>query len=195
MIPSLQYLRHGKALCGKVFKRFVETFNYHNDFVANLKGDGDLPTSDGVINLDRTDPTHPVIRLNKNNLAIPAGGGGASLPGCFDIANMVIEREETEGEETPVSATFDLVRPYFMLGGRIKECPFVEGITITSDCIIAVEYYDDNYITINEFYKIGDLRARQNYPSSFTFPLYQFDDKFNVVCDFRNAPVMPVIEY
>ena len=37
MMPALQYLRHGKALCGKVFKRFVETFNYHNDFIANLK--------------------------------------------------------------------------------------------------------------------------------------------------------------
>ena len=56
MMPALQYLRHGKALCGKVFKRFVETFNYHNDFIANLKGDGDLPMSDGCILLDLTDP-------------------------------------------------------------------------------------------------------------------------------------------
>ena len=33
---NLEYLRHGKALCGKVFRRFVETFNFHNDFISNL---------------------------------------------------------------------------------------------------------------------------------------------------------------
>lgn len=191
MIPSLQYLRHGKALCGKVFKRFVETFNYHNDFVANLKGDGDLPCDDGVINVDRTDPTHPVIRLNKNKLAIPAGGGGKRLPQCFDIANMVIE-----GGETPVSATFDLVRPYFMLGGKLKECPYTTGVELTGDERIVYLYYnDDQNLGIGKAYDMNHLKSFQLEPYSFVFPLYQFDDDFNIVCDFRTAPVMPVIEY
>lgn len=70
---NLEYLRHGKALCGKVFRRFVETFNFHNDFVTNLKGDADLPVVGGRVNLDRTDERHPVIRCSGC-----AGGGGGN---------------------------------------------------------------------------------------------------------------------
>lgn len=59
--PIVQYLQHGKALCGSVFRAFVETFNWHNDFCVNLKGDGDF-SEFGKIKLDRTDQSNPVIR-------------------------------------------------------------------------------------------------------------------------------------
>ena len=80
---NLEYLRHGKALCGKVFRRFVETFNFHNDFISNLKGDADLPVVGGKVHLDRTDERHPVIRCR---LCGGGGGGGGStnlLPWSF----------------------------------------------------------------------------------------------------------------
>ena len=71
---NLEYLRHGKALCGKVFRRFVETFNFHNDFISNLKGDADLQVVGmGHVNVDRTDERHPVIRCK-------GCGGGGRLP-------------------------------------------------------------------------------------------------------------------
>ena len=63
---TIEYLKHGKALCGKVFAAFVETFNWHNDFCKNLKGDADLPGKAGAtgrITVDRTDPSNPIIRL------------------------------------------------------------------------------------------------------------------------------------
>lgn len=90
---NLEYLRHGKALCGKVFRRFVETFNFHNDFVSNLKGDADLPVVGGKLHLDRTDERHPVIRCQ----GCGKGGGddtGSPVPWSFFCA-------ETEDPENP----------------------------------------------------------------------------------------------
>lgn len=69
-INPIQYLKHGKALCGKVFASFVETFNWHTDFCANLMGDADLPGKaggTGHITLDRTDPSHPIIRWSSDD--------------------------------------------------------------------------------------------------------------------------------
>lgn len=71
---ELQYLKHGKALCGKVFGTFVETFNRLIDFHANLKGDGDV-SDDGLVTVDRADPAHPVIRIDRSRLTTSGGGG------------------------------------------------------------------------------------------------------------------------
>lgn len=59
-----QRLTHGKALCGKVFKNFVETFNWLVDFGTNLKGDKDTANQSGHITVDNADPKHPVIRCD-----------------------------------------------------------------------------------------------------------------------------------
>lgn len=72
---ALQYLQHGKALCGAVFGTFVETFNRLVDFHVNLKGDGDI-SDDGLIKVDRADPAHPVIRLDKTKLTDSSDSGG-----------------------------------------------------------------------------------------------------------------------
>ena len=94
---NLEYLRHGKALCGKVFRRFVETFNFHNDFIANLKGDADLPVVGGKVKVDRTDERHPVIRCQ----GCGGGGGGeehkAVLPWSFSCTEDPDTHERTGG--------------------------------------------------------------------------------------------------
>ena len=95
---NLEYLRHGKALCGKVFRRFVETFNFHNDFISNLKGDADLPVVGGKVRLDRTDERHPVIRCQ----GCGNGGGGGEeyksvLPWSFSCAEDPETGERTGG--------------------------------------------------------------------------------------------------
>lgn len=74
---ALQYLKHGKALCGSVFGTFVETFNRLVDFHANLKGDGDI-SADGRITVDRADPAHPVIRFDATGLSGGSSGGDDS---------------------------------------------------------------------------------------------------------------------
>lgn len=80
---TLQMLTTGKALCGKNFPAFAETYNYIANRVENLRGDHDLNQQNGYISVDDTDPEHPVIRLAK----IPDGTGGSAsvLPGCFDL--------------------------------------------------------------------------------------------------------------
>ena len=68
----LQYLKHGKALCGKVFRNFVETFNHLVDVTENIKGDADLPGAKKGIKIDRANPSAPIIRL----VGDFGGGGG-----------------------------------------------------------------------------------------------------------------------
>lgn len=72
---AVQYLQHGKALCGAVFGTFVETFNRLVDFHLNLKGDGDV-SDDGLVTVDRADPAHPVIRIDRSKLSDGSGSGG-----------------------------------------------------------------------------------------------------------------------
>lgn len=67
MANTNQHLQHGKALCGAVFAGFVETFNALVDFMWNVKGDADFDNGEGHINIDRSNPLHPVIRFTQRN--------------------------------------------------------------------------------------------------------------------------------
>ena len=87
----LQYLKHGKALCGKVFAGFVETFNHLVSFSSNLKGDADLPGAKFGIRVDRSNPDNPILRL----ISPPAAGGGGEGSGIEDIRLSKNEKGET----------------------------------------------------------------------------------------------------
>lgn len=69
-----QRLKHGKALCGKVFSGFVETFNALVDFKDNLKGDDDVSRGNGHIRVDRTNPRFPIIRCSGCRSGGDSGG-------------------------------------------------------------------------------------------------------------------------
>lgn len=99
MNGPLQYLSHGKALCGKVFARFVETYNGLVDFCANLEGDGDVAGGDGRITVDRADPAHPVIRCSGCGDSGGGGSGGDDPGGGGDPGG------DTGDEETPSGVT------------------------------------------------------------------------------------------
>lgn len=103
----IQYLKHGKALCGKAFRTFVETFNWHTAFCLNLKGDGDFPASQGKVSLDRSNPDFPVIRC-KGCTSSGEGGSPAVDKSCFRLES----RETTGG-----SLVYSLVDCYFSIGG------------------------------------------------------------------------------
>lgn len=102
MAANDQHLKHGKALCGKVFANFVETFNHLVDFTGNLKGDADVGTEEGHIRVDRTDPDHPVIRYVKGGVkdGSGAGDGGDDPP------------EEPEDPENPEDQDPEDIDPY-----------------------------------------------------------------------------------
>lgn len=72
--PRIEKLRHGKLLCGSVFRFFVETWNWLVGYVDNMKGDADVNPQSGHITIDRTDPDHPVVRFRADK----AAGGGAT---------------------------------------------------------------------------------------------------------------------
>ena len=63
----LQRLTHDKLLTKTNFPQFVETFNYAVNRCENIKGDGD-GYGQGLIQVDNTDPEHPIIRVNYDNL-------------------------------------------------------------------------------------------------------------------------------
>lgn len=76
MAENDQHLKHGKALCGKVFGRFVETFNALVDFMLGIKGDADGKNGEGHITYDR-----------KNNIFRCDGCGGKGGSGSDVTAN------------------------------------------------------------------------------------------------------------
>ena len=110
-------LRHGKALCGKVFRTFVETFNWHTDFCRNLKGDGDV--GNGKIKVDRSDHRHPVIRFVGKEAAEeePVVTNDIS---CWRLAIR------TDEDDNPVTFLADC---YYSLGGILHR----HGDIILSD--------------------------------------------------------------
>lgn len=65
---ALQKLKHDKLLTKQNFPTFVETHNYLVERCENLKGDDDIGGRKGLINVDNTDPEHPIIRCNYDNL-------------------------------------------------------------------------------------------------------------------------------
>ena len=75
--PRLEMLRHGKLLCGSVFRFFVETWNWIVGYVDNMKGDADVNPQDGHITIDRADPDHPVIRFRADKIVAGSGGSAA----------------------------------------------------------------------------------------------------------------------
>ena len=189
---KLEYLRHGKSLCGKVFRRFVETFNFHNDFISNLKGDADLQVVGGKVHLDRTDERNPVIRCQ-----VFGNGGCASaarLPGCFEI------RRPTEGEDDEGGDSGGFDNPYMLIGGR----PFYMAGAISGgfdyeNCIVAV-CLDVTSETpqpyIEEFADfLAMVEAVKSDPSLAVHPLYQLGEGGAVVCDMRTIPTITSWEY
>lgn len=199
MMPALQYLRHGKALCGKVFNRFVETFNFHNDFIANLKGDGDLPGSDGCMNFDTTDPKHPVIRLNKNKLDLPEHGGEDrdAIPGRFEITITPDDPPE-EGSEEKQTYTATFENPYYDIGGKTYEMSSgseeedVSLEDIKDGSIIFIKISAEGSETGAELGTAASLRelqsVQENEPGKYTIPLYKVEGG-SVTCDFRTGPI------
>lgn len=202
MMPALQYLRHGKALCGKVFKRFVETFNYHNDFIANLKGDGDLQKSDGCIELDRTDPAHPVVRLNRLKLDQEGDAeetkdlscfcikpspkqednGALAFCNCFVSDGMVFEQVIADG---------DYRVDQFVLQGELEEG---REYTDYDRPYVYVQFYGGDH-DISAQKTLEDVRKIAKDPTQGTvLLLYKLKHDGSVAIDFRNMPIFQHVE-
>lgn len=192
MIPALQYLRHGKALCGKVFKRFVETFNFHNDFIANLKGDGDIPGADGHITFDRTDPTHPVIRLN--TMGLGEVGAMTGVRKAWDYVQPVYNMETGE-----IIVPGYFYEPYVYVGTRLYRYGGDFGRHGMNNGFVYVSVSLSGTaptINVNLANSAEDVQrsVSEGESVSATILLYQTVN-WEIVCDFRTIPAIPAWEY
>ena len=186
---NLEYLRHGKALCGKVFRRFVETFNFHNDFISNLKGDADLQVVGGKVKVDRTDERHPVIRCQ----------------GCGGGQNDEEKRDDGNGRYAIVSiedGVVTLENPYFSVGGKtyVGSATTAELIGGQTDVIalrISATGGSAPADSLEVYDSVALLQAAQQSLDYYTIPLFMIsttvdeeteEDVHNVVCDFRIGP-------
>lgn len=107
---TLQFLRHGRLLSGKVFRFFVETWNWIVRAFSNLRGDAELNGEEGLIYVDRSDPDAPVIRFRKDRLPHYSGQTvTVSADGPFSPVY------DTEGEDPDVVTAFR--NGYFMDAG------------------------------------------------------------------------------
>lgn len=127
MTVENQHLKHGKALCGKVFARFVETFNALVDFMCNVHGDADANSGQGHITFDRSNPLHPVIRCDGCRLN---GGGGDSGDDPPD------DPENPDEEDSVVTSLNDLTGDVTIIGGK--------GIRIEKDGNVIKIVWDED---------------------------------------------------
>jgi len=123
-----QRLKHGKALCEKVFSAFVETFNALVVFKDNLKGDAEVNGELGHIKVDRTDPSHPILRCK----------------GCKANGDSGEEEPEDPGENTEcVTSLNDLKGDVTIIGGKGIRVD-VQGQTIRISFDQEKDYEDED---------------------------------------------------
>ena len=90
----IQQLDRGRILNGDNFPQFVDTWNYSVNRLENLKGDRDVNPQQGHINLDNSDPDHPVIRFVPDFDKEEEGG----LSSSFDVIGQTDDSESLNGE-------------------------------------------------------------------------------------------------
>lgn len=188
MANMSQRLKHGKALCGKVFAGFVETFNALVDFKDNLKGDDDVARGCGYISVDRTKKDRPIIRFNAEKLNLPEAT--ENYPKRFDI------RQKTTEEGEPVDGWFLFDNPYYSVGGKTY---IFEGAEISSasNCIIALRLRADSPSVSPEMWKYGNIYALQNAQSDTSYyivPLYTINQG-KIALDWRVGPDFSMGEF
>ena len=183
---ALQYLKHGRALCGAVFGCFVETFNRLVDFYANLKGDGDV-SDDGLITIDRTDPAHLIIRM-KDAKTSAASGGGSVRQGAFEL---VADKS---------SGGYKLENCVFNVGGRTYASAELT-CSLVSDSYLCAKFSLSSVggVEVESYGSISELVAPQSSAELFIVPLYKigaFDDSGAplFIVDLRNAPSVQSFE-
>lgn len=180
---AVQKLKHGKALCGKTFGRFVETFNWLVDFCQGLQGDKDANNANGRISLDRSDESAPVIRLSAGAGGNGGGGGGGGDgSGCWQL--VLDEDEETASLVSCWCNVGGMSRYY----GNFDVTSLVTGATgilcarLSSGSATPVMY--SNLLALN---------SAQEDESAYVVPLYEITNG-EVATDLRNAPQIQVFE-
>lgn len=158
MAENDQHLKHGKALCGKVFGRFVETFNALVDFMLGIKGDADGKNGEGHITYDRE---NNIIRCDgcggkvgsaneKSGLTVHDGEidiSGREEDDAFGIRTMTVKGDEDEKDKTvKFIGTEDVKIP---AGGVTSLNGLTGALTIIGGKSVKIEVAGKNVIRIS----------------------------------------------
>lgn len=138
----------------------------------NLAGDGDLDQQSGLIEVDRSEPLHPVIRFRADRL--PKSGGGAAVPG---MALFAYDADTN----TIAGGAICLARRYYQVNSFTVTTPGAHRIKVTMGSKFAA--------TI----EAGDGFAAPTSQYSY-IPLYTFDTNLAVIEDWRGAPCVQAWE-
>lgn len=185
--PRLEKLRHGRLLVGRVFRFFVETWNWLTDYVDNLCGDCDENPQTGIVTVDRSKPDRPVIRLRLDRLQLGAGGPAVAV--SADGPFSPIYEEDDDGEPTETVTGFQ--NCYFMNGGRIvamsdQSLPGANGFIALKVGATSTTSGDAELLCYST---IDALKAAQNDVAAFTIPLYRVAAS-KITLDMRRIPVV-----
>lgn len=175
---TVQELRHGKILSGKVFPNFVESWNYLKNRVESLRGDADIVSQygQGHIKVDNTDPEHPVIRC----VNLPEGGGGGGGEGGHSTCGAFSYDEDTH---------------------TIKDGLYLRARqwTAVADAVVTAAGYAYLKIGMGTSGTAEVVTGQSSIPTTDRYymyiPLYIFDANLKVTNDYRGAPTAQIWEY
>lgn len=162
---NVQRLTHGKALCGKVFGSFVETFNALVNFFTNVKGDADVNPEVGHITVDRKDPSNPIIRCEGCGEA----SGGEYQDVVTDVSLELEEDEETGNKKLVLKKTVKSVKvieaaPSSASGAEGEEDDSVEASSIELkevDAVVGSTYDETDHTFVHQTKKMTVLEAAE----------------------------------
>lgn len=175
---AIQLLKHGKALCGSVFRLFVETWNYVAQRCDGIVGDRDVNADLGCIYVDNSNPERPVIRLDRSKLPKGGGGGGSSA----DAYPSVYEIEET-------SSGKHFINRYYEVSGVLHEGPDISGsLDSYPNKFVAIRIAASGAASIATYNSFSSMQSDMLDQTKVVMALYKLDENGDPAIDFRHIP-------
>lgn len=170
---ALQFLKKGSLLVGKVFPRFVATWNWLVNAFDSMVGDGDLNPQSGYITIDRTNQDRPVIRFDGSRV----NSGDTWRFGRFAL------REDG-------AAGFRFVDRYYSIGGKTFQIVSDIHVKKNTEHIIALSVDIRGQApeaSLESFGSFGEMVQAQENLNKYVTPLYTIKNG-RVVLDWRVGP-------
>jgi len=177
---ALQLLKHGKALCGSVFRLFVETWNYIVQRADGIVGDRDVNADEGCIYVDNSTPERPVIRLDRSKIRSgrSSGSGASAYPSVYEVETT---------DTTPERKHF--IHRYYEVSGVLHEGPDVSGsLESYADKFVAIRIKANGSTEIATYSSFSQMQGDMVDQSKVVMPLYKLDENGDPAIDLRHIP-------